>query len=130
MKKLNQDVVTRDNIIFGSYDKSKYSGGIRHFKNLSLDKLKLLVKDNFADTEDAQNWAPTIGEMIDFMTKYSGYTAHGYVVEIERPDYRVSLEGVSKESAADSLAELQDFSSLFKEADELVTENMMYCWFD
>lgn len=130
MKKLNTDVVTRDRMIFGSYDKSKYSGGIRHFENLSLETLNRLLKENFADREEKQNWAPAIGAFVDFMKAYDGYTAHGYTVDIERGDYRVSLEGVFKDGEADSFEELEEFRKLFKEADILNTDNLMYCWFD
>lgn len=127
MKKLNKDVVTRDTVIFGSYDQSKYEGGIRHFENLSFDKLKYLLKENFADRADKQNWAPAIGAIVDFMEKYEGYTAHGYVVDVERGGYRVSLEGVSKDSAADSEEELNEFNLIFGNADDFSDSEQMYC---
>lgn len=130
MRKLNNDVATRDKMIFGSYNQSKYSGGVRWFKNLSLETLKRLVEANFAEKEEAKNWAPTTAEIMDFMTKYSGYTAHGYTVDLGRGDYRVTLEGVSKDRDADSSEELEEFQTLFKEADVLNTNAGMYCWFD
>lgn len=130
MGKLNRDVVTRDKMIFGSYESSKYCGGIRRFKGLNLDTLKMLVQKNFAEEEEAQNYAPTTAEIIEFMSKHEGYTAHGYAVSIERGDYRVTLEGVSKDRAADSAEELEEFKTLFKEADTLNTNAKMYCWFD
>lgn len=130
MKNLNTDVVTRDKMIFGSYDKSKYSGGVRHFENLSLETLKRLLEKNFADRAEHHNAAPTIAEILDFMTKYSGYTAHGYAVEVERGDYRVSLEGVYKDRAADSEEELDEFNLIFGNADDFSDSGQMYCWFD
>lgn len=130
MTKLNKDVATRDKMIFGSYDKSKYSGGIRHFENLDLDTLKHLLEKNFVDRAENQNDSPTIGEIVDFMKKYDGYTGHGYAVEVEREDYRVSLEGVSKDRAADSEEELNEFRFVFGNADNLSDSGQMYCWFD
>lgn len=130
MKKLNKDVAARDKMIFGIYDKSKYSGGVRHFENLSFATLKRLVKENFADPEEHHNDAPTIGEIADFMAKYSGYTVHGYTVDVDRSDYRVSLEGVSKFSAADSFEELQEYRKIFGQADDFFDDGEMYCWFD
>ena len=127
---LNLDVATRDKIIFGEYEEKKYIGGLRHFENLTLENLQKLVKENFACTEDKQNDCPTIGEVMEFMTKYPNYTAHGYVVSIKREAYRVSIEGVSKDGAAESAEELKDFKTLFSKADELVTGVQMYCWFD
>ena len=127
--RLNRREKQRDNIIFGNRDTKAYMGGIRHFENLSLDKLEELINGNFIDISDRQNAAPTIKEIYGFMKKYPAYTAHGYAVTVERDDYRVSLEGVSKERGADSSEELADFTELFEHADEFST-SPMYCWFD
>ena len=130
MKKLNKDVKRRDKIIFGSYEKSKYAGGVRRYENLNLRTLKLLIAENFADPCEAQNCCPSIGEILKFMEKYPDYTAHGYVVGIDRSDYRVSIEGVYKPHPADSEVELIEFEELFKDADEMEMDIEMYCWFD
>ena len=36
----------------------------------------------------AKNEAPSVGEILDFMRKYSKYTALGYSVDTTRDDYR------------------------------------------
>lgn len=127
--RLNKREKQRDNIIFGEHNTRAYTGGIRRFENLPLGKLEELINSNFIDTRDRQNAAPTIKDIYEFMKKYPAYTAHGYAVTIKRDDYRVSLEGVSKERGADSPQELADFTELFKFADEFST-SPMYCWFD
>ena len=126
---LNQDEATRDTLIFGEHDPQAYSGGIRRFEGLSLNKLKKLLELKFIDPEERQNYSPTTAEILRFMKRYPAYKAHGYVVTIDRSDYRVTLEGVSKEDFADSDKELMDFTELFKHADEF-DPVYMYCWYD
>lgn len=130
MKKLNENVRERDKIIFGEYNEYQYSGGVRHFRNLSLSSLEKLVALNFIDLDDQQNDCPTVQAILGFMRTYPDYTAHGYAVSIERGDYRVSLEGVAKDREADTPEELKGFFELFRFADDFCIEGEMYCWFD
>ena len=85
---------------------------------------------NFIDLEDNQNNSPTVREFIEFMEKYPDYTVMGYTVSIDRDDYRVSLDGIEKRKVVYSEEEVDDFSSLFGDADEFDTGNAMYAWFD
>lgn len=126
---MNKDIVTRDTMIFGSFDKEKYMGGVRRFNNLSCFTLEKLVAKDFANPEETQNESPTIREFIEFMKKYAGYTAHGYVVIDTRDDYRVSVEGIDKGGDADSIEELKEFVKLCRWADDLDVDTM-YCWYD
>lgn len=127
---LNKKEKQRDEIIFGEHDKQAYLGGVRHFKNLSLDKLEKLIGNKFIDLCNRQNNAPSVREVYEFMKKYPGYTTHGYAVWVKREDYHVSLEGVFKDWDADSVEEFVEFTELFKYADEIETYPIMYCWFD
>ena len=127
---LNKDVKSRDEIIFGKFEPKRYVGGIRRFDGLSLKKLKQLVELNFIDLEDYQNNSPTVREFIEFMEKYPDYTVMGYTVSIDRDDYRISLDGIEKRKVVYSEEEVDDFSSLFGDADEFDTGNAMYAWFD
>ena len=127
---LNKDVKQRDEIIFGKYEPELYAGGTRRFDGLSLKKLRRLVELNFIDLEDNQNNSPTVREFIEFMEKYPDYTVMGYTVSIDRDDYRVSLDGIEKRKVVYSEEEVDDFSSLFGDADEFDTGNAMYAWFD
>lgn len=63
------------------------------------------------------------------MVKYPKYEAHGYTVDEDREDYRVSIEGVEKGSPADSVEEFQEYMDLFRLCDKF-DETTMYCWFD
>ena len=127
---LNRDEAARDTLIFGKHDPNAYrSGGVRYFDGLSLATLQRLFAQKFIDADDKQNYAPTAGQILEFMERYPEYTAHGYTVTIDRPDYRVTLEGVCKGDGADSMGELEDFINLFRDADTIDTATMS-CWFD
>lgn len=121
----------RDQIIFGQdYDKDKYSGGLRRFGRINGEDLHKLLNCGFADPEEQQNSAPTIGEISKFLDDHPNFWAHGYVISPERDDHRVSLEGVECGSDYD-LSDVQDFFSLFNYPDEVTVDKTgMYCWFD
>jgi hypothetical protein len=129
----NTDIETRDKIIFGSYNPAAYGshGGMtRRFAGMTLETLKLLHENNFLSLEDCQNFAPSIGEIMEFMEKNEGFTAHGYVVSDLRFDYRVSIEGVEKEENI-CVADIEAFRELFGDADEFeCREDYLYCWYD
>jgi len=127
---LNKDIDCRENIIFGEpYDKHNYQmGGIRRFKDLSVEALKELLTLNFIDPSDRQNMAPSAWEIFYFMQKHPKFTAQGYAVDISRGDYRVSLEGVNKGVALDA-DESIDFINLFRHADEFDIHTG-YAWYD
>ena len=134
MKNLNSDYQKRDSIIFGN-NNPQYGGGVAYFEKLSVQKLRLLVDENLADPEDYQNESPLIKEFLEFGEKYPNYvTYRGYVVEHERSDYRVSIDGIDisyENNEPTSL--INDFTKLFKGADEFIVEKdfkYLYCWYD
>ena len=127
----NMDSDRRDEIFGGLLD-STNMGGIIHYTGLSASKLKTLIKERFADPDETQNDSPTIQEFLDFMTEYPGFRAHGYIVEKERSDYRVSIEGLEWEDEDEiPVQALIDFAEMFRFADEFCLEKFnAYCWFD
>ena len=127
---LNKNYEERDTILFGGYDETQYTGGIRRFENLDAVHLKKLIELKFIDNNDRQNMAPSTEKIMKFISRYKGYTVHGYAVSPERDDYRISIEGVYKNKPAESYAERHEFNTLFADADELETNEKMYCWFD
>ena len=128
---MNKDVQKRDTLIFGAYEPAKYTGGLRLFTDLDVNTLGKLIDEGFADPCERQNEAPSIKRIYNFMRQYPEYKAHGYVVEAERPDYRISIEGVEKQDGFENRKELATFCKLFGHADELTADaTEMYCWFD
>lgn len=132
MRTLNRDYHKRNEILFGDdiVDGEGWLGGTRRFEELNLSQLKELVDNEFIDLEDCQNCSPSVGDFLEFMSKYPKVLAHGYAVSHNRDDYRVSLEGlyfkgrVSKEL-------LKDFVYLCRHADEFnIGDNTLYSWWD
>ena len=74
MHRLNRNERQRDHIIFGEHDTAVYMGGVRYFKNLSLEKLEQLIECDFVDLYERQNCAPSVKEIYEFMKKYPEYT--------------------------------------------------------
>lgn len=129
MFEFNKDVKTRDEIIFGEYAPEKYMGGTRRFEGMDLDTVKKLLAMKFMDPDEAQNCSPTIQELVDFAEQYEGYTFGGYTVSIDRCDYRVSLDSISK-GYTDDVDEVKEFSRRFHAADEFDADANLYAWWD
>ena len=72
----------RDEIIFGEFfNKKKYGGGLRRFDELTLEQIDKLEELGVLDMEEAQNYSPTTGEIIDFLREHKtdGWYVHGYL---------------------------------------------------
>ena len=127
---LNRDYKKRDKIIFGAYEPYKYSGDIRRFQRLDLNKMEELVANNFVDLSDAQNLAPTAGTFYSFLKKYPFYYVGGYVVSPNRSDYRISFDELERGVHVSNLIDPEedsDFNSFAENADE---KGAYACWFD
>ena len=126
---LNRDQNTRDILL--KIEHQKYMGGIARFVSLDLERLEGLIKNDFVNLDDKQNEAPSIQEFYEFMKKYPCVKAHGYAVDKNRSDYRISVEGLHH-TGNDISKELQlDFMKLCRKADELIcTEKKLYSWWD
>ena len=128
--KYNKDWETRDKLIFGKADKSRYMGGCRRFSGVNYRTLCTLLEEKFIDPQEAQNNSPTTEEIMSFMKEYPDFTAHGYVVSIDRDDYRVTIEGVDGSNyASPSMELLTDFINLFRYADDFDIHSLC-CWYD
>ena len=128
---LNKNIKARDKLIFGKYEPEKYAGGVRRFDYMPVHVLEKLVKEKFVCLKDRQNDAPTVRRFLEFMRKFPAYRAHGYAVELARPDYRVSITGLVNENGYDAANDYDEFCRLFRKADEFQADGYgMYCWYD
>ena len=120
MMELNKDVNRRDQIVFGEpYNKSDYKfGGIVRFREMDLETLDTLFKENFIDPNETQNDSPTTLEIFEFMKAHPDFTCHGYAVSPERDDYRISIEGVEYHGEL-NVDMMIDFLQMFRFADSL-----------
>lgn len=132
VKLTNEQVALRDKIVFGEVqDWSDTMGGIKPFEQLTLGELERLVKEGLINLEDKQNDAPSVEEFLDFMRKHDVASAHGYVVENEREDRRVSIEGLMIARQYVTCELFRDFVELCRFADEFNDDdNGLYSWWD
>lgn len=126
-----QDSDIRDKIVFGEIqDWTRDHGGCKRFESISLEGLKLLLEKKMIDPEMTQNSSPSIADFMGFMEKYPNVVAHGYVVTIDRPDCRVSLEGL-RCKPEDVTPEMKDaFIEFCRLADEFEFRDCLYSWWD
>jgi hypothetical protein len=126
--KYNQDQERRDKLVNAKYE--NFDKSYAHYSDVSVDTLKILLDEKFANPADVQNSAPTIQEFYDFMVKHPEYKAHGYVIGLERSDYRVSVEGLS--GVPKNIESRLDFFRKFRHADDLneYRDGSVSCWYD
>lgn len=82
-----------------------YAGGIRRFDNLTVEKLKTLVKEEYIHMSDDHNGCPCVEEMLKFASKIAELEDcnmqilfSGYAVSPNRKDYCVNIDGISYRS--------------------------------
>lgn len=106
-------------------------GGCQSFYDVTVEQLKQLVEEKFADPNDQHNYAPSIAEFIEFMENHDGFTVGGYAISPERNDYRISIDSISYNGYGCDNETLMDFVSLFRFADEFnICDGTMWAWFD
>lgn len=85
-------------------------GGIQGFTNLSFKGLKELVDRRFISESERKNDSPTIGRWIKFVEDndlQNKLFFHGYIVDIDRDDRRISIEGAQAEGGEEIFTEDQ-----------------------
>lgn len=121
-----QQQTIRDQIIWGDKSPALFA----RIDSITLEQLHELNDNGFLDLDQTQNESPSVAEIMDFMTKFPQFTAHGYAISSSRPDMRVSLEGVECHSPLDKEA-TRAFIALFRLADEFeLTDTYARCWYD
>ena len=105
-------------------------GGVRYFKRLPLSVLQILINHHFVEM-GPWNDCPGVDQMfLPFLRRNPAFTAHGYVVDHERPDTRITLEGVERVGSLEK-HEMIDFCTTFWGADEVeLTPSYARCWYD
>ena len=134
----NKDQKRRNEIVFGKNNNLKESGGIISFDDLTLPKLKKLVKEKFADPDECQNSAPSIQEFVDWADDAiksdpsikNNLFFTGYVVDLKRSDYRVSIEGLTIKGPT-TVTVRTKFMDKFRQADDFnLAYDTLSCWYD
>ena len=108
---------------------AKYLSGVRRFKDMDYQTLKWMVDNRFADPEEYQNNSPTIAEFLAFLKEHTNFRAIGYVVSLDRADYRLSVEGITGIDL--NRDDIMDFCEFVHDADEFeVSLKSARAWYD
>lgn len=116
---MNNDIKTRDLLLFGEYEPEKYSGGIRRFVT-GLNTLIKLVDLGFADEKECHNDSPKIESFIEETRDYGLITVEfeGFAVSSNRSDYRVDIDGIRLQIPKQYENTMCHFVELYSNADE------------
>jgi len=120
MNNLNKNYEIRDKIIFGD-EKIHWVGGIAYFYKLSLEKIEILLKNNFIDLNSKHGESSTAEDFLNYMRRHSAL-ACGYVVSHHRSDYRMIITGLIFEGKVSSEMK-KDFVYMSQNADELEVQD-------
>jgi hypothetical protein len=104
--------------------------GFGHYHNLPVEAVQQLLQERFLDPANRQNDSSPTHVFFDFMKRFPGVTAHGYIIGPERDDYRVAIEGIAYRGPISSEMR-QEATKLFGAADEFILEgDTLYVWYD
>lgn len=115
--------------ILEPYYRGPESGGIRYFVDVPYEVLLKLVVRGFAQVEERQNDAPSIGFVLDAFESYKDRVKFsGYAVSPRRPDARVSIDTIQFDDSGDCGAKFRDIIDTLAESADEVTKNSL--WWD
>ena len=101
------------------------------FAGMTREALQVCLDKGWTTKDEAQNSAPNVGEILDFLKDNPAFKAHGYVVTAERQDARISVEGVQASGAP--AEQVQEFINMFRHADNFdasLESGDCFAWFD
>jgi len=120
---------TREQLLAPYFEKESI-GGVRYFRGLHLPVLEELIAHGFVERDEWNSCPGVDAAFLPFLRRNPEFTAHGYAVDWERGDVRITIEGVEK-LALLSKTELIDFINTFNGADEVqVADRSARCWYD
>ena len=110
-------------------DGSAY-GGINRFRGLPVDVLEKLIFNGFVRLGRWNSCAGVQDLFLPFLLRHREFTAHGYAVSKERPDFRIEIEGVECDSPM-AIETVIDFAKTFRRADDFfLSPAHARCWYD
>ena len=92
--------------------------------------LQQLIDHRFVEMGRWNECGGVAALFLPFLKVHPDCTAHGYAVSPERPDCRVTIEGIEKVGQL-TRDEVIDIANAFRDADELeITSDYVRCWYD
>lgn len=133
---LNLDQISRDEIIGVSFVADQPMGGIRDFKNLTIQQLQKLIDYRFTPECEAAETGPMIAEFLAFARQLQqrsptlSVSFDGYAIESWRWDYRVTIEAITIQG--DIALEIRNLFLKFACGSEnrRIEADLLYAWFD
>jgi len=129
---MNKNHIRRNEILSDCWDTSyvhksvDFDEDIRVFRHLTLEKLQVLIDEDFIELDEAQNDGPRVFDFLSFLRSYPTAKCCGYAVGHKRPDYRVTINGiVIPDNASPEL--IRAFRKEFRNADEFTG---FFAWWD
>ena len=109
-------------------------GGIQSFSKLSFKGLKELVDKRLINLGERQNYSPTVKQWIELVERkglQDKLFFHGYIVEADRSDRRISLEGAQANGGKEIFTEDQwkALMRISRGADDF-SKYPFRCWWD
>ncbi len=131
---MNRDYLKRDSIIFGKYEPETYFGGCKNF-HCSYETMKKLVDENFIELNECQNYSPYTKDFMELLSPEDDVRFMAYAITPERPDYRVTIEGVDIVIPDDDFDKVSLFTESFRGADEFSLQHdgnnyYLHAWWD
>lgn len=116
---MNKDVKRRDEIIWGDYNEKRYlSGGCARF-DITAEKMKQLIDEDFVDLQENQNESPTTEEFMNAILGCEDWVQfEAYAISPDRDDYRITIEGIDIWIPAPHEYDMCRFVEEFRYADE------------
>jgi hypothetical protein len=117
-------------MLLAPYSEQSEFGGIRYFRGVPLKVLQQLIDHRFVEMGPWNDCGGVAALFLPFLKAHPDCTAHGYAVSPERPDCRVTIEGIEKAGEL-TKEEVIDIANAFRGADELeITSDYVRCWYD
>ena len=102
-----------------------------YFGGLPLNVLEKLVSLNCIELGEWNNCEGVEDLFLPFLKEHPKFTAHGYALPEDRPDCRITIEGVECDAPM-TIQDIIDFSNtFFRGADDIsLSPVYAYCWYD
>lgn len=131
---MNTNVKRRDEIIFGKYEPERYLGGCRRF-TCSRDTIETLLNEDFIELDECQNYSPSTKEFLESTIDLEKVEFECYVINADRDDYRVTIEGVDIEINDSNYKDISYAIETFHNADEFnfyhnESSYFLHAWWD
>ncbi|MBU4276197.1 MAG: hypothetical protein KKC30_05600 [Proteobacteria bacterium] len=128
--KINRDFKRRDAILNINVNWHEISTGAKTVNDIDVKTLERLFIEKFIDPQDKHNNAPTALEILNFIQSHPNVLASGWVFSPLRGGYSITLDGLKVYPSYVTQELKISFFEFCKGADEIETDDGLWCWWD